>query len=159
MGGLWCHRVSHGTRPRHPAREGSGITACLLAPDPASRPGRALASPRVSWHQTPPPGTGGLWRHHVSHVNIPHLSTREGSGITMRPMAPSPPPREGGLWCCHVPHGSSPPSQHGRAPVSPHAAWCQVQPPDTGGLRRQNVPPGSQRAMSHKQMGNTQPVY
>jgi hypothetical protein len=191
MGGLWRHHMSHGTRPRLPAWVGSGVTACPMAPDPATRHGRALASPRVSWHQTPPPDPGGLWRHHVSHGTKPHLparegsgvtmclmatyptsrhgglwrrhvprlSTWEGSGITMCPMAPSPPPREGGLWCCHVPHGSNPPSQHGRALVSPHAAWCQVQPPDTGGLRRHHVPPGSQRAMSHKQMRNTQPVY
>jgi hypothetical protein len=46
-GGLRHCRVSHGSRPRLPTKEGSGVTTCPTALDPASQRGRALALPRI----------------------------------------------------------------------------------------------------------------
>jgi hypothetical protein len=118
MGGLLRHRVSPGTRPRLPTREGSGVTTCLMAPNPISRHGRALASPCVSWQHTPPPGTGGSGvatcpasQHGRAPASLcvpwhqAHLPAREGFGAAMCPMAPTPPPSTGGLWCHHMPRG------------------------------------------------------
>jgi hypothetical protein len=125
---------SHDVRPRLLLREGSSVTTCLVAPDPASRHGRTLASPRVPQRQTPPPSTGGLRRRHVPRGARPHLSAWEGSIITTCPMAPYPPPDEKGLWCCHVPHGSKPTSRHGRASTLPCATRHHTSPPSTRGL-------------------------
>jgi hypothetical protein len=90
-------------------------------PDRTSRHGKALASPRVPRHQTPPHVMGGLWRHHVSHGARPCLSAREGSGIATCPTMPDPA------------------SRHGRALVSPCVPWRHTPPLDTGGLRRRHV--------------------
>jgi hypothetical protein len=68
--GLLCHHVSHGSRP-------------------ASRCGRALALPRVLWHQA-------------------HHPTKKGFGVATCPVTPNPPPGTGGLWRRHVFHGSQP---------------------------------------------------
>jgi hypothetical protein len=47
QGGLRRRHVSYGSGSRPPDREGSGITTCPVAPNPASLIGRAPASPRV----------------------------------------------------------------------------------------------------------------
>jgi hypothetical protein len=60
-----CH-VSHGSRSRLPAQEGSGAAMCPKALDPASLLRRALAPPHVPCLLTPPPRSGGIWRYHVS---------------------------------------------------------------------------------------------
>jgi hypothetical protein len=88
-----------------PNMGGSGFTTCLMAlsppPDegglqcrhiscgsrPASRCGRALASPRVLWNRA-------------------RLPTGEGSGVSMCPTVSNPPPGAGGLWRHHVSHSS-----------------------------------------------------
>jgi hypothetical protein len=134
--------MPRGTRPCLLAREGSGVTMCPMALDPASQHGRALPSPHVPWRQTPP-GTGGLWRHHVSHGAIPHLLARKGSGVAMCLVASDPasrhrmaptslrvpwhqtrlPIREGsGVAMCPT----GPASRRGRSLASPHATWLST---------------------------------
>jgi hypothetical protein len=92
------------TRPYLPAKVGSYVVTCPVAPDPTSLLGRALAFPRVSWlrtlpsrralvppcvprHQTPPPCSGGLRRCHVSRSSLwaANLKNKESlPGIPMR---------------------------------------------------------------------------
>jgi hypothetical protein len=76
---------------------------------------------RVPWRQTPPPGTGGLWCHHVSRCARLRLSAWEGSEVTMCPTA------------------SNPTFRHRMTPASPRVLWCQTPPPDTEGLWRRHV--------------------
>jgi hypothetical protein len=145
-----------------------------MAPDPASRHGRAVVLPRIAWHQTrlpkregsgvttcpttpnPPPNVGGLWRHHVSCGVKPRLLTREGSSITTCPPA------------------SDPTSQHGTTLASPCVPWHQTHLPmkEGSGVAMCPMapdPPPSQRGKAlalpratrllacygHKQKGNT----
>jgi hypothetical protein len=88
-GGLRCCYVSHGSRPRLPARESSGATTCLIAPDPASlwRAEGDPMLPHVTRLRTLPPYLGGLRCYHVPHGSETYL-----------------PAREGGVRCCHISH-------------------------------------------------------
>jgi hypothetical protein len=131
-----------GVRPRLPAREGSGVTTCPVAPDSASRHERALKAPRVPLRRTPPSGTEWLRRHHVSYGVRPHLPTRKGSDVAT----------------CHA--ALDPASCYGRALTSPLVLWHQAclptregsgvtmcptasdPPPDMGGLWRRHVSRG-----------------
>jgi hypothetical protein len=77
---------------------------------PASRCGKALASPHVSWHQS-------------------CLPAGEGSGVAMCHVVLDPPPSAGGLSLRHVSHGTRPAPQQGRAPVSPRVPRFQTRLP------------------------------
>jgi hypothetical protein len=101
-----------------PGTGGSGFVRCPVAPSPspgerglrcrhvsrssrpASRCGRALASPHVPWNRA-------------------RLPTGEASVVATCPAVPDPSLDAGGLWCCHMSCGTGPASQQGRAPVSP----------------------------------------
>jgi hypothetical protein len=113
-GGLWCCHVSHGFRPRLPAREGSCAATCHTVPDPAFLLGRAPVLPCVTWLRTPPPCS-------------------EGSGAATCPTAPDPAslPGEGsGAATCHM--APDPTSLLGRAPMLPHAPRLRTLPPCLG---------------------------
>jgi hypothetical protein len=71
---------------------------------------------RVPRRQTLPPGTEGLWCHHVSRCARLRLPVWEGSEVTTCPTA------------------SNPTFRHGMAPASSRVLWCQTPPPDTEGL-------------------------
>jgi hypothetical protein len=120
-GGLWRHHVSHGARPCLPAREGSGVATCPMAPDPTWH-GRALASPCVPRRHTPPPGTEGLRRCHVPRSVRSRLPAQDDSDVATCPVAPDPPPDEGGLWCRHVSHGTRLPAWEGSSVATCHMA-------------------------------------
>jgi hypothetical protein len=94
-----CH-VSHGSKPRLPAREGSDAATCLTAPDPVSLLERAPVLLHVTW----------LWT---------RLPAREGSNTITCPRLWTPLPCSGGVWCYHVPHDFGPclPAQGGGAPA------------------------------------------
>jgi hypothetical protein len=87
-GGLRRCHVSHGTRSRLPARDGSTAAMWPTAPDPASLLGRAPVLPCVPRHQILPPCSGGLRRYHVSHGTASRLPAREGSGTATYHTAP-----------------------------------------------------------------------
>jgi hypothetical protein len=53
-----CH-VSHGSKPRLPAREGSDAATCLTAPDPVSLLERAPVLLHVTWLRTRLPAREG----------------------------------------------------------------------------------------------------
>jgi hypothetical protein len=110
-------------RACHPTGKGSGIATCPVAPDP-------------------PPGEGGLWRHHVLPGTPPdrevlwcHHASR-GSRPTSRcgralasPCSTGPPPGREGLRCCHVFHSFRSASQCVRAPTSPSAPCRRAHHP------------------------------
>jgi hypothetical protein len=105
-GGLWCCHVSHGFRPRLPAREGSCAAMCHMAPDPASLLGglRCCHVPHGSGSRLPV--RRGLRCCHVSHGSGPHLPARESSDAATCSTAPDPASLlgsgGGGLRRCHV---------------------------------------------------------
>jgi hypothetical protein len=70
--------MSHGSGPRLPAREGSGVSTCHTALGPVSLLRRAPTLPRVPWLRTLPPCSGGsdavtcpatLMRSHALRIN------------------------------------------------------------------------------------------
>jgi hypothetical protein len=66
-GGLWYRHVSSGSGPCLTAREGFDTAMCLMAPDPASQPGRASVQPRRSQLYTPASFCRGLRRCHIAY--------------------------------------------------------------------------------------------
>jgi hypothetical protein len=117
QGGIWCCHVSSGSGSYLPAREGFGVTTCLMASDPASTLGRAPVPPRVQWLQILPPCSGGLRCCRVSHGSGPRLIARESSSVATCPMA------------------LDPTSPLGRALVPPCVPQLWTPPPRLGGLR------------------------
>jgi hypothetical protein len=69
-GQLGCRHASRGASSRLLARGNSGATTRPMAPAPTSWLGAAWVPPRVPWHQLPPPGSGQLRCHHVSHDTL-----------------------------------------------------------------------------------------
>jgi hypothetical protein len=65
--GLRCCCVFRNSRPRLPAREGSGAATHSAAPDSATHHRRALVLLRVPRLRTPPPSSGGPRCCHISH--------------------------------------------------------------------------------------------
>jgi hypothetical protein len=55
-----CRHVPCSIGPCFPAKVGSGVATCPVAPDPTSLIGRAPVPSRVPWFWTPPPCKGGL---------------------------------------------------------------------------------------------------
>jgi hypothetical protein len=49
---IMCCHVYHSSGPRLPSEEGSGITTCPVAPDPASLLGKVSVLPCAPWLQT-----------------------------------------------------------------------------------------------------------
>jgi hypothetical protein len=102
MEGLRCRHVSRGSKPA--SRYGRAL-ASPRATKPATQQGRAPVLPRVSWLQTRLPmweGSGVATCHRDCHP------TGKGSGVATCPAAPDPSPGVGGLWCHHIPRGSQP---------------------------------------------------
>jgi hypothetical protein len=83
-------RVSSGTGPCCPIREGSSTATRLATLDPASLLGRAPVLPRVPWLRIPPPRSGGLRCHNVSRGFGSRLPAREGSNAATYPTASDP---------------------------------------------------------------------
>jgi hypothetical protein len=69
-GQLGCRHASCGASSRLLARGNSSATTRPMAPAPTSWLGAAWVPPRVPWHQLPPPGSGQLRCHHVSHDTL-----------------------------------------------------------------------------------------
>jgi hypothetical protein len=84
-GGLWCCHMSHSSRPRLPAREGSSATMCNTAPEPVSLLRRAPVLPCGPQLWTLPPYSGGLRCCRMPHDFRPCLLA-QGEG----------------LRCCHM---------------------------------------------------------
>jgi hypothetical protein len=82
--------------------EGSDVTTCGRARRPAGKDSIVTMCPAAPY---PPPGTGGLWRHHVR---------------------PDPPPGRERLHYRHMSHDSRPASRCERALASSHAPWLSA---------------------------------
>jgi hypothetical protein len=119
---FWCGRALASPRApwhraRHPTGKGSGVATCPVTLDPLLvREGSAVATCSQARHPVgkgfgvtttpdPPPGTGGLWGHHIRPGPSPR---REGLHCRHVSRGSRPASDVGGLWHHHMPHGSQP---------------------------------------------------